>query len=151
MILMSQLNIGRTIFVVTGVSLRAEQMDRPLAYGLADVIRQRIAPDSPWKPLVVSDVIYLNDDRVARCPTISLGGPGVNQLSQMLFGELPSVLAIDNSLIIQMDIELKDARCCLWGMDHEQTVQAIDLFRERGYLDTFLKGVTGGQATATDA
>jgi hypothetical protein len=67
----------------------------------------------------------------------------VNHLSGLLFRELPSVLAIDNVLLIQMDIELMDHRCCLWGMDHDQTVEALELFLTRGYLDQFLAGVTG--------
>jgi len=140
---MDELNLGRTLLVATGIPLRAEHKDRPLAYHLVDEIRQRLGHDSLWIPLVVSDVLYLNDKRLQRCPVISFGGPGLNQLSAMLFNELPPVLTIDNVLIIQMDLEFKDLRCCVWGMNHEQTVEALDLFLKRGYLDRFLNALPG--------
>jgi hypothetical protein len=140
--MMEQTDLEHVIFVVAGASLKGEAMDRPLAYRLAAEIDKKLGEDSPWKSLVISDVLYMNDERLAAQPTISVGGPGVNHLSALLFRELPSVLAIDNVLIIQMDIELNDLRCCLWGMNHEQTVEALDLLFKRGYLDRFLEGVT---------
>jgi hypothetical protein len=129
------------ILIVVGTTLRAEDKDRPLAYRLADEIDNRLNDGSPSRPLVVSDVLYLNHSALADCPTISLGGPGVNRLTSMLSRELPSVLAVDNALVIQMDLEMKDRRCCLWGMDHAQTVQALDLFMNRGHLESFLAHV----------
>ena len=130
------------ILVVAGVSLRAEEMDRPLAYRLADEIRERLGPDPAYSVLVVSDVLYLNDEALAACPIISIGGPGVNNLSAVLFRELSSVLVVDNVLIIQMDVKLADLRCCLWGVDHERTVEALEIFLKRGHLDHFLQGAT---------
>lgn len=130
------------ILVVTGASLRGEAADRPLAYRLAAEIRERLGPESTWNPLVISDILYINEEALAGQPTISIGGPGVNHLSALLFRELPSVLTIENTLIIQMDIDLADLRCCLWGMNHEQTVEALHLFLRKGYLDRFLEGVT---------
>jgi len=139
---MSHTDLGHLILIVAGASLRGESVDRALAYRLAAEIQQRLGPDSPWRPLVISDVLYLNDKDLARQPVISIGGPGVNHLSALLFQELPSVMTIDNALIIQMDIDLADLRCSLWGMDHERTVEALDLFLSRGYLDRFLEGIT---------
>lgn len=130
------------ILIVIGASLRAEHMDRPMGYRLADEIRARLGPDSLYRPLVVSDLLYVNEPKLDTYPTISIGGPGVNHLSALMFRELPSVLTVDNVLIIQMDADLKDLRCCLWGMDHEQTVECFKLFLDRGYLDHFLGGVT---------
>jgi len=138
---MSQIDPSHLILVVAGASLRGESGDRPLAYRLAVEIEKRLGAESPWKPLVITDVLYLNDKNLARQPVIAVGGPGVNHLSALLFQELPSVITIDNVLIIQMDIELADLRCSLWGMDHEQTVEAVNLFLSRGYLDRFLEGV----------
>jgi hypothetical protein len=139
---MSQIDQAHLILIVTGVSLRGEATDRALAYRLAAEIQQRLAAESPWKPVVITDVLYLNDKDLARQPVISIGGPGVNHLSALLFEELPSVMTIDNALIIQMDIDLNDLRCSLWGMDHDQTVEALGLFLSRGYLDRFLEGIT---------
>ncbi|UCD29071.1 MAG: hypothetical protein JSV03_00885 [Planctomycetota bacterium] len=139
---MAERNLDNLILVVAGASYRAEEMDRPLAYRIADEIAARLGSDTTWRTLVISDVLYINDKRLARCPTISIGGPGVNSLSALLFRELPSALTIDNVLLIQMDVDLEDLRCCLWGMDHEQTVESLELFLKRGYLDHFLCGVT---------
>lgn len=139
---MPQTDPNHLVLIVTGASLRGEAADRPLAYQLAQEVATRLGPESPWKPLVISDVLYINDKRLASQPAISVGGPGVNHLSALLFQELPAVVTIDNVLTIQMDIELADLRCCLWGMNHEQTVEAVNLFLKRGYLDRFLEGVT---------
>jgi len=140
---MAKIDLENLILIVAGSSFRAEEMDRPMAYQLTDEIGKRLGPDSPWRALVVSDVLYINDKRMAKCPTISIGGPGVNCLSALMYCELDSVLTIDNVLLIQMDVELQDLRCCLWGMDHDQTVEALNLFLKRGHLDHFLFGVTG--------
>ncbi len=138
---MPETDLSHLILIVAGASLRGEAADRPLAYQLAQEAAKRLGPESPWKPLVISDVLYINDKRLAAQPVISVGGPGVNHLSALLYRELPSVMTIDNVLIIQMDIELTDRRCCFWGMDHGQTVEALDLLLKRGYLDRFLEGV----------
>jgi hypothetical protein len=129
-----------TVFVVTGASLRAESMDRPLAYRVKAAIDEHIDDDGldDWECVVISDVWYLNHDRFAGLPTISIGGPGVNALSAYLYERLPSTLAIDNVLIIQMDLTFEDKRCAVWGMDNEATVEAVDTFLEKGYLDRFL-------------
>lgn len=139
---MPEIDLNQLILVVVGASLRGEVADRPLAYRLATEIEKRLGEASPYKPVVVSDVLYINDKKLASLPVIAVGGPGVNHLSAVLFQELPSVMTIDNVLIIQMDIDLNDLRCCLWGMNHEQTVEALELFLRRGYLDRFLEGVT---------
>jgi len=138
---MQDFDFDNAIIIVTGVSLRGEEMDRPLAYRLAEEIKTRTGPESPWRALVVSDVLYLNEMRLAGCPTISVGGPGVNKLSAILFRELPAVLTIDNVLILQMDVDCHDLRCCFWGINHDQTVEALDLFIKLGHLDHFLAGV----------
>jgi hypothetical protein len=89
----------------------------------------------------VSDVFYLNNDEIQTRPTIAIGGPGMNALSATLVDELPTALAIENTLVIQMDLELHDVRCAVWGMNHLDTVRAVETFIAKGYLETFLKGV----------
>lgn len=138
---MAPMDVDRLVLVVTGASLRGEAMDRPLAYRLAETIRARLPEESPWRVLVVSDVLYLNDEELACCPVVSIGGPGVNNAAGALYRELPSVLTIDNVLMIQMDLELASRQVCIWGMNHEQTVQALELFEQRGYLSRFLEGL----------
>jgi len=126
------------VFVVTGASLRAEMMDRPLAYQIRQAVEERIADWADWRCAVISDVWYLNNDRFSHQPTISVGGPGVNALSAHLYECLPTTLAIDNVLLIQMDLSFEDTRCAVWGMDHETTVDAVEIFLKKGHLDRFL-------------
>ncbi len=145
---MPETELENAIILVTGAALRAEEMDRPLAYRLGAEIARRLGEGSGWRPLVVTDVLYLNDKRIAARPTISIGGPGVNSLSARLFRALPAALAVDNTLIIQMDVEFKDLRCCLWGMDHPQTVTALEVFMDR-YLAAFLEAATGRPPAGT--
>ena len=135
----------KLILVITGATLRAEQMDRPLAYRLRDAIVERLGADSDWSCLVVSDIWYLNSDELHEVPAISLGGPGVNAVAQYWLKQLPNALAVDNVFLIQLDATQQDHRASLWGMDHETTVEAIETFLEKGYLDHFLTGVRQNQ------
>lgn len=130
-----------TVVIVVGLTVRAEEADRPLAYRLALETAKRLGEDTRWRVLVVTDVLYLNDPQLSKLPVICIGGPGVNNLSAKLFRQLPAVLTVDNVLVIQMDLESDDRRACLWGMNHDQTVEALDLFMKR-YLDPFLDATT---------
>ncbi|MDQ3440350.1 MAG: hypothetical protein M3478_08385 [Planctomycetota bacterium] len=147
---MPDIDPDRLIWIVTGVQLKAELGDRPLAYRIEQEIRDRLAtlldapePGEPPRlaPVVVSDVYYLNNDDAKRGPTISIGGPGMNALSASLVEQLPTPVAIENTLVVQMDLDMNDLRCAIWGMNHLDTVRAVDTFIAKGYLDTFVKGV----------
>lgn len=130
------------LLIVTGSSLRAEQADRPLAYRLKTCIEERLREQSLDGSLVVlSDLWYLNAEALQQLPMISVGGPGINAVSAYLYRKLASALVIDDTLMIQMDVELQDLRVSLWGVDHSSTVTAMDIFIERGYLDRFLGAV----------
>ena len=147
---MPQVETDRLIWIVTGVQLNAELGDRPLAYRVEKEVRKvlrRVLGPKPkggpprLSPVVVSDVFYLNSDAVAGRPAISIGGPGMNALSALLVNELPTAAAIQDVLIVQMDLEFHDRRCAVWGMNHLDTVRAVELFLSKGYLETFVKGV----------
>jgi hypothetical protein len=132
-------DIRSQIILVTGTTMRAEKLDRPLAYSLKKAIEERIDLEDGWEVIVVSDYCYLNTPKLFSSPTISVGGPGVNALAALWAGDVPHTLSIDNLLIIQMDAALEDRRVSIWGVDHASTVDAIHLFMERGYLDRFLE------------
>lgn len=147
---MPEIEITRLIWIVVGVQLTAELGDRPLAYRVEQQLKQKLdaalgatpAGTLPHlAPAVISDVYYLNSDEAQTRPVISIGGPGVNALSAQLANELPSVIAIENSLVVQMDLEMNDLRAAVWGMSHAQTVKAVELFVDKGHLDSFVKGV----------
>lgn len=128
------------ILIVTGSNLRAEQADRPLAYGLKEIIAD-LMPDLTYESpvLVLSDLWYLHAETLHDMPMISIGGPSVNAVSAHLSQRLPTVLVADNTLTIQMDPTLEDLRVCVWGVHHDTTVNALELFVDRGYLEQLIK------------
>ena len=147
---MPQVEIDRLLWIVVGIQLNAELGDRPLAYRVEEEVRTRLTtrlgkpqPGQPPRlaPVVITDVYYLNDADVQRRPAISVGGPGVNAVSALLTDKLPTPVAIENTLVVQMDLDFNDMRCAVWGMTHLDTVRAVDLFIAKGYLDMFLDAV----------
>jgi hypothetical protein len=91
-------------------------------------------------PIVCSDVWYMNQEVLHSRPTISLGGPGVNALSAYYFDKLNTAVTRENQIFIQLDSEFIDLRVCIWGMDHDLTVDALELFT-RQHLDGYLRAV----------
>ena len=135
--------VSNLLLIVVGAHLRAEVADRPLAYRLCDRIEtwlEEHAPDMNVRlaPVVCSDIWYVNQQPLQKRPTVSLGGPGVNALSAYYANKLSSALVHDNQMVIQLDPEYVDLRVCVWGMDHEQTVHALDVFDAK-YLDGYLR------------
>lgn len=134
------------ILIITGSRLRAEQADRPLAYKLQKAISQRTQQDKYEKKndniLVISDLWYLNSEPLQKLPTISLGGPGVNAVSAHFYDKLDHALVVDDHLLIQMDLDGKSLRACIWGQTNESTINALNIFIKNGYLDRFLTSAT---------
>jgi hypothetical protein len=129
----------RLLLIVTGSMLRAEELDRPLAYYL----RQQVELASErlglaFKTLVVADFRWMSDEPLQVLPTISVGGPGVNALAQTWFDEVPFSLAVDEQYYIQMDPDLAEPRVSIWGMDNATTQIAVSVFINR-FLPRFLE------------
>lgn len=136
---------SRLLLVVVGAHLRAEMADRPLAYVLVQQIRTWLdrhagSLGEAFVPLVCSDIWYVNHRSLQRRPTISVGGPGVNALSAFFVDKLPTALQ-NNDMLIQLDSDLVDLRASVWGMNHETTIKAVNVFAET-YLDAFLRAVS---------
>ena len=149
---MAEIETDRLVLIVVGVQLRAELGDRPLAYRIERELRERLearlgkAAEGGLPllaPVVITDVYYLNNESIQSRPAISVGGPAMNALSAMLVDQLPTAMAVENTLVIQMDLEMQDRRCAVWGMDHLDTVRCVDLFISK-YLDAFVEGVVEG-------
>jgi hypothetical protein len=147
---MPDIEVDCLIPIITGVQLKAELGDRPLAYRIEAEVRKLLdellgkpEPGQPPRlaPIVLSDVYFLNHEEIQARPFIAVGGPGVNIVSANLVEEIPTAVAIENVLVVQMDLELKDLRCSVWGMDHLSTVRAVETFIVKGYLESFVKGV----------
>lgn len=130
-------SVGGLILIVTGSTLRAEQMDRPLAYYLQTQIDELGAGHEDRLALVISDRYYLTHPDLHELPMISIGGPGVNRLAQRLLKKLPAIMACDGKFFVQMDSEEKDLRVSIWGMDNAQTRIAVVTFAER-YLPRYV-------------
>jgi len=130
------------LLIVTGSHLRAESCDRPLAYWLRSEILQRLegmfgdAP--PLQVFVCSDLWRINSDDLAEAPTISIGGPGVSAWAAHLADRVPSAFVVDDTLIVQADVDFDNLNVSCWGMDHATTVAAVSAFIER-YLDAYLR------------
>ena len=152
---MADIDPERLLPIVTGVQLKAELGDRPLAYRIEAEMRKELekllgktAEGEPplLVPVVLSDVYYLNNEPMQSRPVIAIGGPGVNMLAAKLVEELPTALTIENVLVVQMDLEFADLRCAVWGMDHLSTVRAVETFIVKGYLEMFVKGIVDARS-----
>ena len=108
----------RLLLIVTGSTLRAEEMDRPLGYYLKQRIEQAVLEGSTkghqgledFRVRVIADFRWIHDKPLQGLPTISLGGPGVNALSHRWLEEIPFSLDYGQRYFIQMDPELSEAR-----------------------------------------
>jgi hypothetical protein len=135
----------RLLLVVTGSTLRAEEMDRPLGYYLKQQIEQALSQASAtglhgiddYFVRVVADFRWIHDEALQCLPTISLGGPGVNALAHKWLEEVPVSLAYSEQYFIQMDPNLAEARASIWGMDNAATQVAVAVFIDR-FLPRFL-------------
>jgi len=138
-------DVDRALLIVTGSRLRAETADRPLAYDLAKRVTEWVREhqselQQPFAPIVCSDIWYLNNNELQSRPTLSVGGPGVNALSAYFAQKLDQAFVRDNQVIIQLDPEFVDLRVCVWGVSHDQTAHAMNVFCEK-YLEDFLRAV----------
>ncbi|MEM9109809.1 MAG: hypothetical protein AAGC72_07280 [Planctomycetota bacterium] len=154
---------SNAVMIVVGSHLRAEERDRPLAYGLRARIehwRDMHADqlDVPLTPLVCTDLWYLNHADLQRRPTICLGGPGVNALQAINANqsdeepgekeERPPE-ALEPRVTIMIDPDYTHLRVGIWGTDTELTEKGIQLFEER-YLDKYLRACVTQVEPKTD-
>ena len=135
----------RLLLIVTGSTLRAEEMDRPLGYYLKQRIEQSLSEAAvaghrgleDYIVRVVADFRWMHDEPLQSLPTISLGGPGVNALAHRWLEEVPVTLAYSERYFIQIDPDLTEISASIWGMDNAATQIAVSVFLDR-YLPRFL-------------
>src|SRR6516165_5246221 len=117
------------LLIVTGSTLRAEEVDRPLAYYLKQRIETYLDTNEPasgpFAVRVVADFRWIHDEPLHELPTISLGGPGVNALAQRWLEEVPISFRVDDRYYLQMDPDLEEPRASIWGMDNTTTQIAV--------------------------
>lgn len=151
------------LLIVVGSHLRAEERDRPLAYGLRTRIehwRDMHADqlDVPLTPLVCTDLWYLNHADLQRRPTICLGGPSVNALQainanqsddegeQELRDEADPT---EPRVTIMIDPDFTHLRVGVWGTDTKLMEKGLQLFCDR-YLDAYLRACVTQVEPKTD-
>jgi hypothetical protein len=136
----------RVLLIVTGSTLRAEEMDRPLGYYLKQRVERSLSEAiadgrdglEGYVVRVVADFRWIHDDPLQSLPTISLGGPGVNALAHRWLEDVPVSLAFNDRYFIQMDPDLAEPRVSIWGMDNSTTQIAVSVFVDR-FLPRFLE------------
>ena len=74
-------------------------------------------------------------------PTIAIGGPGANGVSNDFAESLPMVYSREERVFVQADFEAEVKRASLWGVDAEQTAVAVEIFMTQGYLDDLLSRI----------
>ncbi len=138
-----ELDVNETILIVVGAGIKPEQKDRPLAYWLQKQIDKTGGFErTPFsKSIVITDALFRSDKIIQACPTISIGGPGVNRVTAELVNELPIYISEDYRYYIQCDDKPGKNRVLIWGMDQETSSGALNVFIESGLLDDFLKKV----------
>jgi len=135
---MKLVDTEETIILVTGTDIRAEERDRPLAYRLKEEIDRRGAGHAFRRAVVVGDSWYLENRIFHLNPTIAIGGPGVNGVSQQFSDSLPTIWSQEERIFIQAEFEGDLKRASLWGLDRNATSAAVDAFVINGFLDELL-------------
>ena len=135
---MKLVDVEETVVIVTGGGTDEEARDRPAAYELKAEIDARGTGHAYRRAVVVTDQWYLDHETLQQNPTIAIGGPGVNGVSEELTSVLPTLYAADERVFVQADLEGELKRAALWGVDAAATGEAVRLFMSRGLLDDLL-------------
>ena len=138
---MKLVDTEETVVLVTGSSLTAEERDRPLAYRLKAEIDRRGSGHAYRRAVVVADLWYQQNRIFQLNPTIAIGGPGANGVSNDFSETLPAVYSRDERVFVQADFEAEAKRASLWGVDASCTGAAVEAFMTQGYLDDLLSRI----------
>jgi hypothetical protein len=135
---MKIIDTDETVLIVTGSDLPAEMNDRPIAYQLKAEIDRRGAGHRFRGAVVVSDRWYADNGIFHLCPTVVVGGPGVNAVAAALVEDLPALVRRDDRVFVQGSWDAEQKRVSLWGMDRVATAEAVRVFLGEGYCADFL-------------
>ncbi|HEY8257080.1 MAG TPA: hypothetical protein VIG08_05440 [Gemmatimonadales bacterium] len=135
---MKLVDTEETIVLVTGSSITSEERDRPLAYRLKSEIDGRGIGHAYRRAVVVADLWYLDNRTFHLNPTIAIGGPGANGVTQEFSAFLPTAHSVDERVFVQLDFQGDLKRAALWGANAAGTAEAVEAFIGRGYLDDLL-------------
>ena len=133
---------------VTGSSDNARSKDLPLAEWLRDEIDRRGGGLAYRRAVIVRDEHYVRAPAFHAHPTISIGGPGTNDVAQHLSQILPLVIPKEDKSFVQMHLDLRGYQIALWGMDAESTRSAVEAFVSEGLVDSLLTRIWPFRPTA---
>ena len=135
---MKLVDTEETVVIVTGSSITSEERDRPLAYRLKSEIDRRGTGHAYRRAVVVADLWYLDNRIFHLNPTIAIGGPGANGVTQEFSAVLPTVHAVDDQVFVQLSFDGELKRAALWGANAAGTAAAVEAFVAGSYLDDLL-------------
>lgn len=139
----------RWLLIVTGSTLRAEEMDHPLGYYVKQCIEEsRLqATTSGQSGLedycvrIVADFRWIHDEPLQSLPIILLGGLSVNALAHCWLQNVPVAIAFSECCFIQTVPDLAEPRASIWGIDNASIGIAVSVFVDR-FLRRFLNCCT---------
>jgi hypothetical protein len=109
-----------------------------VAYTLKAEIDRRGAGHAYRRAVVVTDLWYLDNRIFHLNPTLAIGGPGANGVSEEFASLLPTVYSREEQVFVQADLEGDLKRAALWGVNAGCTAAAVDAFVTQGFLDDLL-------------
>ncbi len=114
-----------TIILVTGCSVIAELLDRPIAEFLRDEIDSRGNPRFYQRGIIVSDLWWFRDPALHTQPVISIGGHAINHLTSELVKEnLTWSEKIENC----NQIASRPPQLAVWGETVSETQDQVSRF-----------------------
>ena len=135
---MKLIDTDETVLIVTGSDIPAEMNDRPTAYKLKAEIDRR-GRGVPFRTAVVVSDRWYADNRIFHlCPTIAVGGPGVNAVSAALAEDLPMIAQREERAFVQGSWDGETKRASLWGADRAATALAVEMFVHDGFMSAFM-------------
>jgi len=135
---MKLVDTDETVVLVIGASATAVERDLPLAQRLQAEIDRRGDGLAYRRAVVVSDAWYLENRPFHLYPTIAIGGPGANGVSQEFSALLPTLYNRLEQVFVQADFEGEAKRAAVWGVNADHTGAAIEVFMTQGFLDDLL-------------
>lgn len=147
---MKLIDTDETVLIVVGSDVPAEMNDRPTAYLLKAAIDRSGQGAAYRMAVVVSDRWYADNRIFHLCPTIAIGGPGVNGVAAALVDELPMKAQRDERVFVQGTWDGDVHRASLWGADRVATADAVELFVNEGMCAEFLGRIWKERAPRLD-
>lgn len=129
-------DVTDTVLIVVGSELVPEEKDRPLAYRLKNEMDEK-GDHRFQKALVTSDLWYLDNPIFQACPTVFLGGPGVNKATIGNYDRIPLVWTAAKRTFVHFTLSDGEVKAAIWGMNEQGTAEALNAFLAEGYMEKF--------------